>query len=313
MKAVLGIDTSCYTTSAALALDGTVVGAARRLIGVEMGGRGLQQSKIVFQHIANMDEIIKQAVDNAVRTPIGAVCASVKPRPVAGSYMPVFTVGSGYGRAIASALDVPFFETTHQEGHIRAALIGTEIDVSHEIIALHLSGGTTELLSVCRSKIECIGGTADLNAGQLVDRVGVALGLPFPAGPHLESLAANAIAQSLIPTSVDKRTCHFSGAEAQVMRMIASGAYAPAAVAAEIFSLLARTIAKLIANALDADDARQVLIFGGVASSHLLKQLLADRLDRLGVLCRIHYAKPEYSGDNAAGAALIGDAALRAD
>src|SRR5690606_9124897 len=119
---------------------------------------------------------------------VAAVCASCAPRPQKGSYMPVFEVGLSWGLSLSRAWGVPFWRTTHQEGHIAAGLATASPPLEGEsFLAIHLSGGTTELLQVEKKgegfDITLLGGTRDLNAGQLVDRVGVAMGLPFPAGP----------------------------------------------------------------------------------------------------------------------------------
>jgi N6-L-threonylcarbamoyladenine synthase len=310
MGAVIGLDTSCYTTSVALAESGEIAAQERKLLDVELGGRGLQQSQAVFQHVARLPHLIEKLMARSGGARIQAVCASARPRPVDGSYMPVFTVGEGFGRAMAAALGVPFFETSHQQGHLRAAMVGADL-TDAPMLALHLSGGTTEILRAHGDSLDLMGGTGDLHAGQFVDRVGVALGLAFPAGSHLEKLAIQGQAESLLPASVNGLAVSFSGAETQVQRLIESGAHSPEQIAAEVFSCVARTIAKLIGNALASTGVRDVLLFGGVASSSLLKTILPDRLDRLHVRARLHWAEPELSGDNAAGVALIGENKLK--
>ena len=122
MDAVLGLDTSCYTTSAA-AVDaqGKVIAFSRLLLPVEAGQRGLRQSEAVFAHVRQLPQVMESLMTELpTEATIRAVCASSKPRDEADSYMPVFQTGCGYGRGIAAALRVPFFETTHQQGHIAA-------------------------------------------------------------------------------------------------------------------------------------------------------------------------------------------------
>jgi N6-L-threonylcarbamoyladenine synthase len=236
--------------------------------------------------------------------PVAAVAVSMKPRPTEDSYMPVFMAGASLAGSVASALRVPLVETTHQQGHIRAALVG--VPLRSDFIAVHLSGGTTEILKVneCLG-ISLLGGTADISAGQLVDRVGVALGLTFPSGPHLERLAMEGEARSILPVSVSRLQCSFSGAEAQLMRLIQGNARRED-VAAEVYSLLSRTLARLISQAASETGLKDVLLAGGVASSALLRALLPERVRRLNEKIQIHWARPELSGDNAAGVALIG-------
>ncbi len=306
MNAVLGIDTSCYTTSAALAADGRIVGQKRQLLTVGQGERGLMQSEGVFQHVNRLPALIEALLAEAGDVRIEAVCASTRPRPVDGSYMPVFTVGTGYARALAAALHAPFLETSHQEGHIRAALVDTGLKPDGRFLALHLSGGTTEVVTVDAGAIALAGGSNDLHAGQFIDRVGVRLGLPFPAGPALETMARRGNAQARLPIWVRGGVCSFSGSESAAQRMIDAGALSADDMAAEVFSCVARTVAKMIVNAAHEQEIHSVLLAGGVASSTLLRELVERRVKKQDARVHLHWGRPELSGDNACGPALIG-------
>ena len=142
MKAALGIDTSCYTTSVALAVEDGALLSRRRLLDVEQGARGLRQSEALFQHVQRLPALLEDMLSKAGEAQIACVCASARPRDAEGSYMPVFTAGTGFARAIAASLRVPFYETSHQQGHVRAAMEGAGA-LPEEFLALHLSGGTT--------------------------------------------------------------------------------------------------------------------------------------------------------------------------
>lgn len=307
MKAVLGLDTSCYTTSvAAVALDGHVLASVRRLLVVKQGGRGLRQSEGVFQHTQNLPQLVKELYACVPDLEVVAVAASFTPRDVEDSYMPVFTVGSGTAEVLAQALQIPLYHTDHQNGHVAAARIDSGLPAGDHL-ALHLSGGTTEVLA-CRGgqKLELLGGSDDLHAGQFVDRVGVKLGLGFPAGPALEKLAEGTEAKSLIVATCRGLNCSFSGAEAQVMRMADSGEYSKEQLAAEVYSCLARTIEKLLTNAAKETGLNRVLLAGGVVSSHRFRKMLLERIKRSKSPVKAYFAKHEYSGDNAVGVASIG-------
>lgn len=310
MRVTLGFDTSCYTTSAAAVGEtGEVVAFSRMLLPVASGQRGLRQSEAVFAHVRQMPQVMEQ-----LRLPsdakIVAVCASSAPRDEENSYMPVFTVGLGHARVLANALNVPIYTTSHQQGHIAAGLIGNTCP-KKDFVALHLSGGTTELLHCLPDgTMGLIGGTLDLHAGQVVDRVGVAMGLGFPAGPALEQLAISCTepTKALLPVSMEKDGlhCHLSGVETQAQRLIASEGLTNERVAAEVFDVLARTVARLLASACKQTGARQALVVGGVASSTLLRRLLQERIQKQHVPISIMFGQPKYSADNAAGVAAIG-------
>lgn len=302
---VLGIDTSCYTTSCALAdMQGNIL-QNRRLLTVEQGERGLQQSTGLFQHVNRLPEILQGLLEQLPDHQIQAVCVSDRPRPQEDSYMPVFLAGACVAQSIAMAMRVPLYRTSHQQGHVRAAKIDTGMK-AERFIALHLSGGTTESLLVENGAITLIGGSNDLHAGQFVDRAGVALGLPFPAGPHMEQLAKNGKAVPRLKLAHRDGWVSFSGAETQIQRMVAEGSVAPADIAMEVYHYIARAVAQIIIYAYEQTGAKDILLAGGVASSLLLRDLLAERLRKKKLRVRLHWAKPQYAGDNACGVALLG-------
>ena len=317
MKTVLGIDTSCYTTSAALvSVSGRLIASSRRLLTVEEGERGLQQSQGLFQHIRNLPDMIADVMRQAPQAQIVAISASTRPRPAEDSYMPVFRAGESQARAAAALLCVPFYPVSHQEGHVRAAMVGAGIDASKPFLALHLSGGTTEILLCDQGELTLLGGSLDLHAGQLVDRTGVYMHLPFPAGPSLERLAIAgnqaAPAKGLLGVSIKGIDCCLAGAENKIVKWIEEGVMTQEEIALEVFDFLSRSIERMIENACEATGCRQALLAGGVASSTLLRELLNARAKKRRLNCRLCYARPELSGDNAVGVALLG-ARMHAD
>lgn len=311
MKTVLGIDTSCYTTSAALvSASGRLVASSRRLLIVEEGERGLQQSQGLFQHIKNLPDMIADVMHQAPGAEICAISASVRPRPAEDSYMPVFRAGESQARAAAALLRVPFYPVSHQEGHVRAAMVGAGIDATKPFLALHLSGGTTEILLCNAGTLSLLGGSLDLHAGQLVDRTGVYMHLPFPAGPSLEKHAIRGYEagqpKGLIGVSIKGIDCCLAGAENKIVKWIEEGVMSSDEIALEVFDFLCRTIERMIENACEKTGCRQALLAGGVASSTLLRKMLDARAKKRRLDCRLCYARPELSGDNAVGVALLG-------
>ncbi|MBQ3483928.1 MAG: O-sialoglycoprotein endopeptidase [Clostridia bacterium] len=312
-RVVIGVDTSCYTTSvAAVTTEGEVLASCRRLLPVPQGERGLRQSEAVFIHVRQLPERFEELAPFVRDAEIAAVCVSRTPRDEEDSYMPVFHAGDAQARALAAMLGVPCFATTHQRGHIAAAKVDSGVREG-DLLAVHLSGGTTEVLSLVGDELTLLGGTLDLHAGQVVDRTGVALGLPFPAGPHLEKLAVRGRSEArLTMTTRDGGlSCHFSGAETQVQRWIAEGALPREDIAREVYDLLSRTVARMVCAAAEKTGIRQVLIAGGVASSALFREMLRERIAKRDRNLHVCFGKPEYSGDNAVGVALIGAEKLK--
>ena len=308
MKIAIGFDTSCYTTSvAACDGNGDILASKKQLLPVPPRTCGLRQSEAVFAHLKQLPELMERLTAEIGDMEICAVAASVTPRDAEGSYMPVFTVGGNFGRAAASLLHVPFFATSHQMGHILAGQIGNP-PLSEPFIAVHLSGGTTESLLCGEGAVKTLGQSLDIHAGQLLDRIGVAMGFAFPAGAALETLAKQGKAQALLPASManDDLDCHLSGAETQCRRWLTGGKLPRETIAAEMFDFLARAVSRMIAAACEKTGAQQVLIVGGVASSEILREQIPVRLQKLGCMADVVFGKREYASDNAAGVAHYG-------
>ncbi|NLZ38853.1 MAG: O-sialoglycoprotein endopeptidase [Firmicutes bacterium] len=299
----LGIDTSCYTTSLAVVdTQGRLLSDRRQLLKVPAGERGLRQSDGVFQHLQNIPLLAAQLKEDIGAFELKAIGVSRSPRPLPESYMPVFVAGLSYAKTIADILAVPCCELSHQEGHILAGAWSAKVDWE-EFYALHVSGGTTELLLVNLSdgiKINQLGGSSDLHAGQFIDRVGVALGLPFPAGPALEKLAQHAGGSQIkVPVAVKGLSLSFSGPESFVQRLLQTEKIEPAVVARGLEQCIAESLRRLIDNAVLRYGKKPVLFVGGVMANHYIRQYLTQTLN-----LECNFAQANYAGDNAVGAAL---------
>jgi len=304
----LGIDTSNYTTSIALINeDRQVIYEARRMLTVKSGETGLQQSAAFFQHIKNIPDLF---ADSAVELTerLSAIAVSATPRPVEDSYMPVFQAGVSIAELLAQLYKVPIYYTSHQEGHIAAGLYSIAVKpCTNRFFAVHLSGGTTEILSVeqrgATYATDIVGGTLDLHAGQLLDRIGVALGLGFPAGAELEQLAQHAdLPIPSLAVNVIGGSFNLSGAESQAKRLHVSGV-TPATLARAAEEAVACSVAEALGNVIDACGEREILFVGGVAQNRYIRRVIAERLKQYGV--KLYFADGKYSGDNAYGVANI--------
>ena len=309
-KLYLGIDTSNYTTSLAVVReDGTVLANHKKLLPVKEGERGLRQSDAVFAHVKNFPELsplLRETLDGVrEQGEIAAVGYSAKPRDADGSYMPCFLVGTALAETTAAILGVPAHRFSHQAGHIAAAAYSAGLpDHVTSFFAFHVSGGTTEILAVERTnpasmRIRLVGGTDDLNAGQVIDRVGVSLGFPFPAGPNMEK-AALAYTEKIKrhAVSVTGTTCHLSGAENLAAGMKAAGE-PDEAIAAFVLDFVGNTLLKLTDNLVMTHGSRPIVYAGGVMSCSILKQKIAAAYPDA------YFAAPAFSADNAAGIALL--------
>lgn len=297
---VIGIDTSNYTTSIAF-FDGTGGENCSKLLPVKSGELGLRQSDAVFAHIKSLPELSGRLFSH-VQEEIRAVGVSTRPRAVEGSYMPCFLVGLSHATLLSNALHVPLVEVSHQQGHVAASLWSAGhlelMDEPH--LAWHLSGGTTELLLVEPEGklVKCtkIGGTTDISAGQLIDRTGQLLGLPFPSGKHLDALSREAAGKDFFRVKCTDMTFSFSGMQNKVQQHFEANGD-PAETAAYALRCVAYGVFHATQQALKAYPGLPVVFSGGVASNTLLRQVL-EPLNPI-------FAQPQYSTDNAMGVAVL--------
>lgn len=304
----LGIDTSCYTTSVAVVDEkGNVLANCKKLLSVPDGQRGLRQSEGFYQHVNALPELFKKALAEASEAP-AAIAVSEHPRNCMGSYMPVFYAGVRMAEIISASYGCMLYRTDHQSGHIMAAL-NTSALKSKRFLAVHLSGGTTEVLFVEMvnglPKCSIVMSTGDISAGQLIDRTGVALGFSFPCGRYIDELAiAHDGKRIKFPIYVDGEKCSFSGTEAAVMRTI-SAEESKSVIAEGVMCSIVRTLAALINKASMKTGCFECLIGGGVASSKYLRASLQSEISANNPTMRIYFAEPEMSSDNACGVAMI--------
>ena len=223
--------------------------------------------------------------------------------------MPAFIVGLGYGQSLSHMMNVPLHVFAHQENHILAALRELKTIPSEPFLALHLSGGTTELV-YCHYKGEgifdshIIGGSKDLQGGQYVDRIGVAMGLPFPAGKHLEALALQTTEYEPLPSSVKEGWISFAGPCSAAMRRISDSMNdtEKSNLARAVFTSIGNALEKMITYHLQNKPVQTLIAVGGVMSNSLLRHRMEHYCRRNHLT--LHVAQPQFSVDNATGNAF---------
>ena len=298
---VIGFDTSNYTTSIAC-FDGVDGVNCSKLLPVKQGELGLRQSDAVFAHIKSLPELSGRLFSHVNQKEITAVGVSTRPRAVEGSYMPCFMVGYTHAKMLSEALKVPLVEVSHQQGHVAASLWSAGrmdlMDQPH--LAWHLSGGTTELLLVEPEgkNVRCtkIGGTTDISAGQLIDRTGQLLNLPFPSGKHLDALSTQAQGREVFKVKCPGLEFSLSGVQNKVQQFHEKNGD-PAETAAYALRCVANAVYQASKNALAVYPGLEIVFSGGVASNSMLREVLKP-LNPV-------FAQPQYSTDNAMGVAIL--------
>lgn len=304
-KHIIAIDTSNYTTSVALMnTDGELLANLKRPLKVKEGERGLRQSDAVFLHTVNIPDIMQELSDSFGSISPVAVGVSDKPRNEAGSYMPCFLSGVAAASSISAALGIPLYRFSHQCGHIMAAIYSASAwdMLDGDFAAFHLSGGTSEFLSVKPSgyefKTEILGGTADLNAGQVIDRIGVHMGFSFPAGQYIERAALEN--KKKIPrkkVSESGFTFNLSGLENMAKKLYAD-TDDKALVSAFVLDYISRCIIS-VCEEYEARYGKTRFVFaGGVMCNSIIKHELQSRFSAF-------FAEPSMSADNAVGVAAL--------
>ncbi len=303
--AYLGFDTSNYTTSVALYYpEENRIVHRKKLLPVKEGEKGLRQSDAVFHHTAQLHEITKELF-NCEKAVIDGVGASAFPRMAEGSYMPCFLVGLNTAKILGSVLGKEAKITSHQNGHIVAALYSTDrLDLLKErFIAFHVSGGTTEALLVEPDEDEIIrctlvASSLDLKAGQAIDRAGVMMGLRFPSGAEMDLLSRKSERSfGKIKAFSKGADISLSGLENKCRKMISDG---------ESKEDISRFCFEYISSALETMTDRiteeygklPLLYSGGVMSNSIIREKFIKKYNGI-------FASPEFSADNAAGVAIL--------
>lgn len=305
MPLILGVDTSNYTTSlACFDTEEDVIVQKKKLLPVAVGQLGLRQSDAVFHHTVQLPELFEQLSAECDLDKVAAVGVSVKPSGEEKSYMPCFLSGISAAVAFSSAADCDLHRFSHQQGHIAAALYSAKrLELLNErFIAFHVSGGTTQALlvepdetEICKATL--IASSLDLKAGQAVDRVGVMLGLAFPAGKFLDELACKCTERIKVKPVLRGCDCSLSGVENKCKKLLDSG---------ESHEYIARFCIEYICASLDGMAASLIekygklpLVFsGGVMSNSIISRRLTEKYSAV-------FAAPEFSCDNAAGIAVL--------
>ncbi|MBA7469572.1 tRNA N6-adenosine threonylcarbamoyltransferase [subsurface metagenome] len=275
---ILGIETSCDETAAAVVEDGVRILSNQIASQVEIHARygGIVPEVASRQHILAIIPILKQAMAEAKATwrDLDGIAVTIGPG-LAGSLL----VGVNVAKAIALAHGLPTTGVNHLEGHIYASwLINRSIDFP--LVCLIVSGGHSDLaLMRGHGDYVVLGRTRDDASGEAFDKAARILGLGYPGGPAIEQAARNGIASIQLPRAWLKGTndFSFSGVKTALLRLVEGGKVSNKADAAASFqeAVVDVLVTKTVAVAKECR-VKQILLVGGVASNELLRQRLAE-------------------------------------
>lgn len=304
MRAFLGIDTSNYTTSCALYIPSeNIVIQKKKLLPVKEGAIGIRQSDAVFHHTVQLPALLEELMSEA-DVEIEAVGVSDAPRRQQGSYMPCFLAGVSAARSICAVNGKEPCFFSHQQGHVAAAVYSANQTklLKREFLAFHVSGGTTDALLIKPDKKEIfkaqlLASSLDLKAGQAVDRIGVMMGFPFPAGKYVDELALKSDKRYKINIKLKDGNCSLSGVENKCKAMLENGE-SKEDTSRYCIDYIMDSIKKMAEYQLSLLGDMPIVFSGGVMSSKVISHSLSKSFGA-------YFAKPEFSCDNAAGVAVL--------
>jgi N6-L-threonylcarbamoyladenine synthase len=273
---VLGIETSCDETAAAVVGDGVRILSNRIASQVDIHARygGIVPEIASRQHILSIVPIIRQAMAEAevIWGDIDGIAVTIGPG-LAGSLL----TGVNVAKAISLARGLPLTGVNHLEGHIYANWL-TEGSLDFPLVCLIVSGGHTDLVLVRgHHDYTLLGQTRDDAAGEAFDKASRLLGLGYPGGPAIEQAARSGTASIDLPRAWLKGTndFSFSGVKTALLRLVENGNISSAADAAASFqeAVVDVLVIKTVAAAREYR-VKQVLLAGGVAANTSLRQTL---------------------------------------
>lgn len=278
MTTILGIETSCDETAAAVVEDGRKLLSNRIASQVEIHARygGVVPEVASRQHLLSIIPVLKEALAEAAVdwADLDAVAVTVGPG-LAGSLL----VGVNAAKAIALARELPLVGVNHLEGHIYANWLGDE-DIEFPAVCLIVSGGHSDLVLMRgHGDYVVLGRTRDDAAGEAFDKAARILGLGYPGGPAIEKAAREGTASISLPRAWLKGTddFSFSGLKTALLRLAEGGGVPSAADGAASFQeAVIDVLATKTVAVVKERRARQLLVAGGVASNGALRKRLAE-------------------------------------
>lgn len=314
---ILGIETSCDETSAAVMRDGTLLSniISSQTVHQQYGGVVPELASRAHQKMIVM--IVEEAMNTAKisKKEISAVAAAVGP-----GLMGSLLVGVNFGKAFAYGLEIPFIPVNHMEAHIYSNFI-EEPSPQFPFLNLTVSGGHTQLVLVRNDfEYEVIGETRDDAAGEAFDKVAKMLNLPYPGGPQIDYHAklGNPNALQFAKPYLDEKNFDFSfsGIKTSVLYYLRDNALRdssgktniPKELLNDICASFQRSVVealvqKTIATA-NKFHVRDIAIAGGVSANSALRQAMQFAAEQNGL--NVFIPKLEYCTDNGAMIAQVG-------
>jgi len=309
---ILGIETSCDETSAAVLLNGTdlLSHIISSQITTHQKYGGVVPEIASREHSLHLQPVVQQALDEAKMNfmDLSAIAVTYGPGLV-GSLL----VGVSGAKAMAYAAGIPLIGINHLEAHIYANFLLSR-DIEFPLLALLVSGGHTHLIYFeAHGQYKVLGHTRDDAAGEALDKIARTLGLGYPGGPQIQRIAQEGNAQAfMFPRAMlesDSLDFSFSGMKSAVLNTLNSArmrgeTLSVPDIAASFQQAVVDVLVRKTMRAIEGTGVKTLLLAGGVAANSLLRETLREKLDEQSV--RLVYPPPILCTDNGAMIAMAG-------
>jgi len=311
---ILGIETSCDETAAAVVLDGKkILSDVIHSQTVHQQYGGVVPELASRDHLKKIVPVFREALTQAGISPdqIDAVAATSRPG-LAGALL----VGFCFARGLALSLNVPFISVNHVEAHAQAAFLN-DPELKVPAVALVVSGGHTSLFYIDPNfRFFLMGQTLDDAAGEAFDKVAKLLGLGYPGGPAIEQRAKLSSSDKIVfPQALlglQSLDFSFSGLKTSVLNYVLDQKNTRQILPENLINDICRgfqtavcgVLAEKVKRACDLTDCRNAVVAGGVAANGFLRQNLADVERKEGL--KIFIPGIRLCTDNAAMVAACG-------
>ncbi len=315
---ILGIESSCDETAAAVVEDGKKILSSVISSQIELHRPfgGVFPELAAREHLEKIEPVVKEALEkaNVSLQEIDAIAVTQGPGLV-GSLL----VGVCYAKALAWGLDIPFIGVNHIEGHVYS-IIFENPSVEYPALALIVSGGHTNLFYIPEEgKYKVVSRTRDDAAGEAFDKVGKMLGLSYPGGPVIEKLSktgdAAKIKFPIAKISDGRPDFSFSGLKTAVSRYLRENEIKPVGadeeptqeikdIAASFQATVVKSLMRSVEKLSDELNPKTLIVAGGVACNGALR-LAAEKFGASRGL-PVYFPSKHLSTDNAAMIAAAG-------
>lgn len=313
---ILGIESSCDDTSAAVLKDGVLLSNITASQAVHSSFGGVVPELASRAHQQNIIPVVHEAlkVARVSKEELSAVAFTRGPG-LLGSLL----VGTSFAKGFAQALNIPLVDVNHLQAHVLAHFVSegnaNERFPEFPFLCLLVSGGNSQIIVVhSHSKMEIIGQTIDDAAGEAFDKCAKVMGLPYPGGPHVDKLAqtGNPAAFVFNKPQIPDYNYSFSGLKTSFLYLVRDKVKEnPDFIAENLndlcasiqFTVVEILMAKLRKAAKDLK-IKQVAVAGGVSANSALRQAFADHAAKYG--WEVFIPPFAYTTDNAAMIAISG-------